>query len=156
MPTLNWSEALELGEPLMDDTHREFVELLAQARASDDAGLLPAWKTLIEHTEAHFGQEDAWMRSTRFSASNCHTLQHRMVLQVMHEGTRRAEQGDIMPIRLMGRELAMWFPQHAQSMDASLAAHLRRLGFDPETGAMSAPHELPAQEIHGCGGATCS
>ena len=36
----------------------------------------------------------------------------------------------------MASELALWFPQHAQSMDASLALHLRRVGFDPATGVV--------------------
>ena len=31
MPALPWSEALELGLSFMDDTHREFVDLLARA-----------------------------------------------------------------------------------------------------------------------------
>lgn len=156
MPTLPWSEALELGEPVMDQTHREFVELLAQARASDDAGLPAAWQALIDHTDAHFAQEDAWMRATRFAPANCHSMQHRMVLQVLHEGAQHAAAGDLTPVRVMTRELAIWFPQHAQTMDAALAAHLQRVGFDTATGVMSAPHALPETEIHGCGGSACS
>ena len=53
-------------------------------------------------------------------------------------------------------ELGKWFPQHAQSMDAALALHLRRLGYDPQTGIVSAPHALPQALIEGCGGASCS
>ena len=56
----------------------------------------------------------------------------------------------------MASELALWFPQHAQSMDAALALHLRRVGFDPATGVVHAPTALPEALIHGCGGATCS
>lgn len=157
MPTaLPWSEELELGLPVMDETHREFVELLAVARASDNARLPAAWQALIDHTQAHFAQEDAWMRATRFASSNCHSMQHRMILQVMREGQEKALQGDITPVRLMTKELQIWFPQHAQTMDAALASHLQRIGFDPATGEMNAPHELPQEEIHGCGGATCS
>ena len=57
---------------------------------------------------------------------------------------------------VMASELALWFPQHAQSMDAALALHLRRVGFDPVSGVVQAPHALPAEPIQGCGGATCS
>jgi hemerythrin-like metal-binding protein len=152
MPTMPWTEELELGLPEMDETHREFVELLAVARGSDDAALPAAWQSLIDHTVAHFAQEEAWMRATRYAPGNCHSTQHAMILKVMREGQARALQGDITPLRLMTRELQVWFPQHAQSMDAALAAHLQRVGFDPATGEMSAPHQLPAAEIHGCGG----
>ena len=73
MTTLQWSDALALDLPFMDDTHREFVDLLAIVARAADADLLPAWKVLIDHTDAHFEREDQWMRSTRFSSSNLAT-----------------------------------------------------------------------------------
>ena len=61
---LTWTDALALDLPAMDDTHREFVDLLATvARAPDDA-LLDAWAVLVDHTDHHFAQEDRWMRQT--------------------------------------------------------------------------------------------
>lgn len=156
MAQLEWSDALALDLPLMDNTHREFVDMLATVERADEPGLLAAWKALVEHTDQHFAQEDAWMASTRFASGNCHSMQHRVVLQVMREGTARAEQGDLKVLRVMAGELALWFPQHAQSMDAALALHLRRVGFDPASGVVHAPHALPDGLIHGCGGATCA
>jgi hemerythrin-like metal-binding protein len=156
MAQLEWSDALALDLPLMDHTHREFVDLLAAVEQADDASVLATWVALVEHTDRHFAQEDEWMASTRFASGNCHSMQHRVVLQVMREGTQRAEQGDLKVLRVMASELALWFPQHAQSMDAALALHLRRVGFDPSSGVVHAPHALPAELIHGCGGATCS
>lgn len=153
MPTLDWSPALELEYPSMDDTHREFVELLAVCENAPDEGLPQAWDIFLAHTDAHFGQEDRWMASTGFSTGNCHSTQHKVVLQVLREGARMMAGGDTAPVRQMIRELALWFPQHAQSMDAALALHLRSVGFDPETGTSDLQ---PAEMIHGCGGATCS
>jgi hemerythrin-like metal-binding protein len=147
MPSLPWSKELELGLPVMDQTHREFVELLEQARASGDEALPAVWQVLIEHTEAHFAQEDAWMRATRFASAKPHTVQHRVILQVLREGAARAAEGNLTSVRLMTRELAVWFPQHAQTLDTDLASHLARLGFDPATGTRRAPRE----EVHACG-----
>ncbi|HNZ91616.1 MAG TPA: hemerythrin domain-containing protein [Acidovorax sp.] len=157
MAALQWSDALALDLPLMDDTHREFVDLLAAVEAADDAALVAAWQALVEHTAQHFGQEDAWMAATRFASGNCHAMQHQVVLQVMREGAARtADQGELHVVRAMAGELALWFPQHAQSMDAALALHLRRVGFDAATGRVHAPDALPEGLIHGCGGASCS
>lgn len=156
MPQLEWSDALALEMPAMDETHREFVDLLAQVDAAPDDGLLAQWRSLVEHTDAHFGREDQWMQQTRFASSNCHSVQHKVVLQVMREGLARGEAGDLGMVRQMARELAIWFPQHAQSMDAALALHLRRAGYDPETGELQHPQALPQEMIHGCGGASCS
>ena len=91
-------------------------------------------------------------QATRFASGNCHSMQHKVVLQVMREGAAMGARGELEPIRQMARELAVWFPQHAQAMDAALALHLRRAGFDPVTGQVHAPEALPAELIHGCGG----
>lgn len=156
MPALEWSDALALDLPVMDDTHHEFVDLLAVVAAADDATLLAHWSALIDHTDDHFGREDQWMQNTGFSASNCHSMQHKVVLQVMREGLVRGRSGDLGVVRQMAHELGLWFPQHAQAMDAALALHLRGIGFDPLTGIVHMPQSLPRETIHGCGGASCS
>jgi len=156
MSQLQWSDALVLDLPAMDATHREFVDLLAAVESAGDEALLAHWRTLVDHTDDHFGREDRWMQDTRFSASNCHSVQHKVVLQVMREGIDLALRGDLMAIRQMARELAVWFPQHAQTMDAALALHLRGIGYDPVSGTVAMPEALPEHVIHGCGGATCS
>jgi hemerythrin-like metal-binding protein len=139
MHLLQWSDALSLDLPLMDDTHREFVDLLACVAQADDNALLPAWDQLISHTQDHFDREDRWMAETRFSSTHCHTTQHKVVLQVMREGARRGLGGDLALVRQMASELAHWFPQHAQSMDAALALHVRRVGYDPVSGQVTMP-----------------
>jgi hypothetical protein len=58
-------------------------------------------------------------------------------------------------MRQMAAEHGPWFIQHAQSMDAALALHLRSVGYDPLTGEPGRPQALPRQEILGCGGAAC-
>lgn len=152
---LAWSESLVLGLDFMDDTHREFVDLLAACEHSSDTELPAAWDALIAHTEDHFGREDAWMRATGFAAANCHSTQHQVVLQVLREGARGAARGDLAPARQMTSELAAWFPHHAQTMDAALALHLRGVGYDVATGEVSAPAAMPATEISGCGSGHC-
>ena len=156
MSALTWSEGLELGLSFMDDTHREFVDLLARCEAAGDAALPSLWDELVAHTADHFGREDEWMLATGFASGNCHSTQHNVVLQVLREGAARAQQGDLEPIRQMTVELAAWFPQHAQTMDAALALHLRGVGYDAHSGQVLEPQRLPAQAISGCSSASCS
>lgn len=155
MPALEWSDELALDLPRMDDTHQEFVALLQAVEQADDAWVQGAWRELVEHTQAHFDQEDRWMAATRFASGNCHSMQHQVVLKIMREGAERAAAGELHVLRGMAAELAVWFPQHTQAMDAALAQHLRRVGFDPVTGTVHTPEALPEELIHGCGGA-CS
>ncbi|MFV0680897.1 hemerythrin domain-containing protein [Ottowia sp.] len=156
MPTLVWTDELLLGVPAMDTTHREFVDLLATVEAAPDDTLIPAWSALVDHTQIHFDNEDQYMHTTGFAATNCHTTQHAMVLGVMRKGLTMGQAGDMAPIRQMARELATWFVHHADTMDAALAMHLQRVGFDPATGTIAHAQAVPAEAIHGCGGATCS
>ena len=138
MTTLTWSDALSLSHPTMDATHVEFVALLAaadEALPGRDAKLLGAFDTLVDHTVEHFAQEDRWMVASGFEPENCHTFQHRAVLQVMSDCYRRArDENDFEPLRLAVGELAIWFPRYAQQMDAALAQHLASVGFDEASG----------------------
>jgi hemerythrin-like metal-binding protein len=156
MPALPWSEGLELGVSVMDTTHKEFIDLLAEAEAADDDSLPGVWEELVAHTADHFAREDEWMLATGFALENCHSSHHKVVLQVLRDGLAKAASGDLAPARQMIRELAVWFPQHAQTMDAALALHLRGVGFDPGTGQMPEPSALPVEAISGCGGSGCS
>lgn len=154
--TVKWSDELSLDLDFMDDTHREFIDLLAAIEVAPDDRVVDCFATMIEHTDGHFGAEDRWMKETHFSSSNCHTMQHSVILQVLREGLRRGrEEGDLVLLRDLAKELGIWFTQHAQSMDAALALHLRGVGYNAETGKVSHPEALPQHEISGCGG-SCS
>ncbi|MCA0239905.1 MAG: hemerythrin domain-containing protein [Proteobacteria bacterium] len=163
MTALAWSEALALKQPRMDQTHREFVELLQQldAAAADPArDLLPLVRELQSHTEAHFAQEERWMADIDFAAQNCHSLQHAQVLKVLAEVPRLlAEKDDRELGRVLSDELGKWFVVHAQTMDAALAELMLERGYDPDTGRLLQPlpaAEVPPALITGCGGARCS
>lgn len=157
MASLQWSDELALGQADMDRTHQEFVALLTQVQAADDAQVLACWRAFLAHTQAHFDEEDRWMQVTGFAAENCHAMQHKMVLDVLKQGLQMGEAGDVAPLRQMADELTVWFPMHVDSMDAVLAMHLARVGFDPAAGHLNgqAPGQTSAQtsaQTSGCGG----
>lgn len=156
MAALQWSEALVLDAPVMDRTHEEFVALLAEVEEARDDQLLARWSGLIDHTDAHFSREDQWMQATGFSSANCHSVQHKVVLQAMRDGLSAGQRGDLAFVREMARQLGAWFVHHAQTMDAGLALHLRSVGLDMETGEIARPDALPVEPLQGCGSAACS
>ena len=186
MTALTWTDDLALQHPQVDATHEEFVALLAATHTAldgPDSMLLGHFETLVAHTVEHFAQEERWMQATGFAPDNCHTLQHKAVLGVMQACAKRAQpvvpvpalamdgvldsgantaddtEGDVPdfePLRMAVGELANWFPQHAQMMDAALVQHLALVGFDAATGLCSA-HVVGAdgQPMAGCGAASC-
>jgi hemerythrin len=127
MQALQWTPALWLGFEPMDGMNRDFMALLARAQAVPDDGLVDAWQALVQHAAAHFGAEDTWMRSEAFATVEQHTLEHRVVLNLLREGLGQAQHGDLAPVRQMAAELGAWFSRHTQSLDAALALHMRRI-----------------------------
>ena len=160
MTALTWSEALALKQPRMDQTHREFIELLQELSAALAAGrddLDPLLGDLQTHTEAHFAQEERWMADIGFAPQNCHSLQHAQVLQVLREVRRVVgEDGNIGLVRTLVDELARWFVGHAQMMDSALAELMVERGYDADSGRLVKPLEPEQTPITGCGGSSCS
>ena len=130
-PFLPWSAELALGNGAMDDTHREFVELLNRVGAAGEGELLACLDEFIAHTEAHFGQEEAWMEAMQFPPLACHRTEHEGVLEVMREVRKRVAGGEPHYGPVLAKAIAEWFPLHAQSMDAVLALTIRQTGFEP-------------------------
>ncbi len=160
MTALTWSEALALKQPRMDQTHREFVELLQGLGAVHAAGATdfdPLLQELQQHTEAHFAQEERWMADIGFAPQNCHSMQHAQVLKVLAEVRRAlADGGDREIVAVLVDELGQWFVAHAQMMDAALAEMMVERGYDAESGRLLHPVAADAQPITGCGGSSCS
>lgn len=163
MTAITWSETLALKQPRMDQTHREFVDMLQALGAAAEAGTTdfdPLLADLQVHTEAHFGQEERWMGDIGFAAENCHSMQHKQVLHVLREVRRVLSEGQAENppelVTTLVEELHKWFVAHAQMMDGALAETMVERGYDPETGVMLNPPAPEAAEISGCGGSSCS
>jgi hemerythrin-like metal-binding protein len=128
MTLLTWCDTLTLGYPPMDDLHKQFVDKLTDVDTCANAELPGAWSALIDCTQRLFDRENNWMTSTHFSSANIHTMQHKVVLNVMREGLAQARAGHTAEVRKMAAELASWFAKHIQSLDAALALHMKSSG----------------------------
>lgn len=148
MQQMEWNDQFELGLGRMDDTHREFVELYNVLAAATGETFIERLDAFIAHTEAHFDQENRWMEQVNFPG--CHRAEHDRVLTVMRDVRQRAARGDLFLGRRLVEELPPWFDNHVGGMDAALAFHLQSIGFDVETGTMS------AAAAGSCSGSTAS
>jgi hemerythrin len=155
-PPLAWNASLSVGDARMDDTHEEFVTLLNQLLATPQDEQLPLYKAFIAHTVEHFAQEERWMLATGFSADNCHASHHATILETMNAVVEHFEKEDREIITRLAHALAEWFPQHAASMDAGLALHLKDVGFDTTTETLADPARVRPASMSGCGSVSCS
>jgi hemerythrin len=153
---LNWTAELHTGDGRMDDTHEEFVTMLNALLLTPQTEQLKLYREFLNHTVEHFAQEDRWMVATGFSEDNCHAGQHATILETMRAVETHYVQGDTEIISRMAKALAEWFPQHAATMDAGLAQHLKSVNFDSETETLADPAIVKKVTMSGCGSVSCT
>lgn len=160
MTLLAWTDELATGHAEMDQTHREFIELLDRVeavRGADAATVLPVYDELIAHTTEHFAREDAWMQANGFAAENCHSLQHTQVLGVLQEVRKRiVEQGQVQLLGELLPGLIQWFDGHARAADAGLAAVIAEAEQARAQAAAEGRTCEPVAAMAGCGSLSCS
>jgi hemerythrin len=121
---------LQLGEPVTDATHAEFLRLLEFTDSASDDSLIAALDAWISHTRQHFSQEESWMEAIDFGPRHCHTGQHRHVLHVADMVRREmADNGRFDLGRRLVSELREWFAHHVKTMDAIMVGYMREHGF---------------------------
>ena len=122
----DFDNAYQLDHTQMDQTHREFVDLVNQIESCDQAAFKAGFQALVTHTEAHFAAEQLLMEQSGFPATAEHTGEHQRVLGQLHQMHGRIEKGSAAMARAFVREqLPGWFKLHAITMDSALAAHLK-------------------------------
>lgn len=119
-----WHDQFLLGHSDMDETHKEFVELVNALLTVSDAELSSALAAFSAHAEAHFGQENEWMEKNDFPPRDCHIDEHNKVLASVHDVQQQLAQGDVAIVRDLARALMDWFPAHADYLDSALATWL--------------------------------
>jgi hemerythrin-like metal-binding protein len=129
---LEWSPQHELGVTRMDATHREFVALVNSLFEASDADMLASLDALIAHTVEHFEQENRWMAVLAFPPAHCHVPEHEGILQIAREVRTMVVEGKFEIGRVLARELAPWFVNHAATMDNMLATYIQARGFNPD------------------------
>lgn len=120
---LIWNDALHaLHLPEMDETHREFIELLARAQAAPDAELPGCLDRLIAHTSAHFARESGMMDACGLSSQAEHEAEHARILAELGQMRSRAAKGRTAFVcAYLSDAMPDWFRTHLATMDSELA-----------------------------------
>lgn len=83
---VEWSERLELGDPVVDSEHRYLVELInnlheQQARGALQENLARVFTHLAHYVRVHFANEEALMAAVGYPQLKEHREQHRQLLK---------------------------------------------------------------------------
>jgi len=129
MTEMAWDEdKFALGVEDMDATHREFVDQAVVLGRAADAEFPALFAALVEHTRRHFEHEGKLMRACCFPATGEHEDEHRRILSEMDYLARRVADGRLAMARAYVEGVPIWFANHLVTMDAALAACLKRQG----------------------------
>lgn len=128
-----WTDRYLMGYKPMDDTHREFVEIVDALLSADDAQIAAHLAAFAAHAERHFEEERAWMEETEFPARECHVDEHSKVMASVLQVQEIVAAGNTAEARSLAAALKDWFPGHADYMDASLSQWMckKKLGGTP-------------------------
>jgi hemerythrin len=118
---LVWDDRYLVGHQAMDDTHREFVELVNTMLEADEDRFATALAAFATHVEAHFEDERQLMERYGFPARDCHVDEHERVLASVREVRALVADGDVQTGRELAQALADWFPGHTDYMDSALS-----------------------------------
>src|SRR6185503_6396230 len=137
MPIMEWSDTLVLDKGVMDDTHREFIDLLNRVADAPDESLLAALDEFIRHSEEHCAQEQRWREQMTYPPLTCHVREHEGVRETAHEVRRRVAAGETRFGQVLARAVAEWLANPASSMDHVLALYMKEKGYDPAASSHS-------------------
>jgi hemerythrin len=125
MPAALFAE--RVVETDVDATHQALAELIAGLIAADSAAFASRFQALIALFKLHVAEEGGLMRASRYQGLAEHEGEHHRVLGELVQLNLSIRRGRVALARAYVKEgLAPWFDLHLATMDAALAAHLRR------------------------------
>lgn len=111
----------------VDATHQALAELIAGLIAASSAAFPVRFQTMLTLFKMHVAEEGGLMRSSRYPGIAEHEGEHHRVLGELVQLNLSIRRGRIALARAYVKDgLAPWFDLHLSTMDAALAAHLRR------------------------------
>jgi hemerythrin len=119
------SDAFLVGFGPMDETHREFVDLIGALYHADVNAIGAALLEIESHCERHFASEEGSMLDSDYPSVDCHAQEHAAVLASVREVVEWWRAGeDIEPVRRLAGALSTWFETHTAYLDSALAQWL--------------------------------
>ncbi len=130
--SLQWTPALSVGVDEIDEQHRELfrragrlLDGLKKGEPEEIGGLIDF---LYEYAVTHFGAEEDFMRTSRYSGYLRHKAEHDRfisdLLALASEHDRKGA-GAFMALKV-NHWLVQWLNQHVSGTDRELGKHLAR------------------------------
>ncbi len=129
---LEWQKSWESGHPLVDDEHRQLLEmannLLDLSLSGSDLALLqPQLANLLAHVVKHFADEEAVLADTGYPELAAHAALHAELVQEALLVKKKLESGDCAPGVFFDFLVSRVVTGHLLQEDVKYFPHLRAL-----------------------------
>ncbi|MBS1210883.1 MAG: bacteriohemerythrin [Proteobacteria bacterium] len=133
MDLLKWTDDLSVGNPLIDEDHRNIFDLLERLHQDMSSGQInqetqSIVDALRDYAEAHFSREEEFMRKIAYPHYAVHKAEHdRFVSEVCALQSRVARGARTAQLDI-DQFLAGWLREHVLVRDMALASAIRGEG----------------------------
>jgi len=129
MPLLTWNDALALSVEVIDEQHKQMVDLLNQAYGAITTGSSPETvgvilAGLIDHTISHFATEEQVMEGAAYPGLAIHKGEHELLTSRVLGLERAFLAGQVQPTIDTLLFLKGWLLDHIEGHDMLLGAYL--------------------------------
>jgi hemerythrin len=130
--TLQWTQALSVGIPEIDEQHRELfrrIDRLLDASIAGDADEVTRMLGfLLEYVDHHFACEERFMQDQRYPGFENHRAEHVYLAERVRLLDREHRAAGDRPTTAasMHRLLSDWLRTHIGLADAAMASFVRR------------------------------
>ena len=132
-----WDETFSVGFELMDNQHKELVEMVNALFAACKLGAVAAdlayLRTInraMEYAKTHFSDEEKYMSQVGYPKLDEHKKQHEEFVAKIMKSLKLFEEGNTEPIE-MANFLKYWLLNHIAVSDKQYAPYFAELNSQP-------------------------
>jgi len=130
--SLQWSDALAVGHPIIDDQHKSLFERFGAFLAACDQRhgaeqLRELFGFLDDYVREHFREEESLMERHAYPEITRHAAEHRIFIEKLAALERELESAGptVQVLIRTNKALIYWLTEHIREVDTRLAGFLR-------------------------------
>ncbi len=128
MDFIQWSKSVVLNVPILDEQHKNMVDLTNQLHGlletKNKTQINKTLKSILDEMEIHFETEDKLMKESKLPLFFSHKLEHERFYNKLNNIYFRVESGEKQLTLDNLKMIKIWFFNHIEFKDRSLADHV--------------------------------
>jgi hemerythrin len=149
MPLIAWTSQLNVGVKLLNNDHKQLVNLINSLHDGLVTGqakpeLESVFESLVSFTRIHHANEEKFLAEAGYHGFQAHKREHDQMLDQLLELQIRFIQSAQLGVEMeIMQRLRVWLFKHIQGSDQKFAPHLKTINVEAILAGWKAPVESP-------------